>query len=389
MNSVSYLPTDEYGYGELNQQDKPLLPESAWPAPLDLLEMAQHEPTAPDFIIEDWMPAGYATLLAGHGGAGKSSIALHQAVCIALGMPWCGFTTKQREILYLSCEDGKEVIHWRLYRICQHMNISIAELHGKLRILDLVGTDVVLYQPSGQTAPFQELTKALPGSDVIYVDGISDVYSGDENNRAMVKQFINLLLSIIPKTGAVVLIGHVNKLAAGSNGTSQGYSGSTGWHNSVRARWYLHQEAKEDDEVQSGALILDLQKSNLGTSDQKIRFKYDDTYNLFVGEFVAGFNSYEGKVQEQRIQGAILDIIAKIEADRINDPDAYVPASVTGPHNAWSTISSHPDWPSEFQGKAYKRRFDFWVRRMKHSKQIGTETIKGKNRNYVTICTVA
>lgn len=386
--SLDKFPDDDRYFG-LDVLDQPIEPANAWPKPIDLNKLSRHEPSPPEFIIRDWMPAGYATLLSGHGGAGKSSIALYQVVCIALGMPWCGFETKQRNILYLSCEDGQEVIHWRLYRICKQLNIDMATLHGKLRIIDLVGTDVVLYQPNTNTAPFQELTRSLQGSEVVYVDGISDVYAGDENNRAMVKQFINLLLSIVPKSGAVVLIGHVNKLTAGSGGVSQGYSGSTGWHNSVRARWYLHQEATDDDEPSDGSLILELQKSNLGNCDQKIRFKYDDAAHLFIGEYVVGFNSYQGKLEDQRIQQAILNVIEKVEKNRLSDPEIYISASLTGPYSAWNTISSHPDWPSEFQGKSYKKRFDFWLRRMKYDKQISSETIKGKGRNYVTIITCA
>jgi hypothetical protein len=89
-----------------------------WPQPLDLRALAQRAPQRPQFIVPDWLPAGYATLLAGHGGVGKSAIALHLAVCIAKGCDFFGLPCAQRRVLYLSCEDRERILHWRLARIC-------------------------------------------------------------------------------------------------------------------------------------------------------------------------------------------------------------------------------------------------------------------------------
>lgn len=101
-------------------------PESGtWPVPLDLREMARHDPEPPPMIIPDWLPCGYATMLAGHGGAGKSGIALQLAVNIALGLDWCRLPVEQRRVLYLSCEDRERALHWRLRRICDHADVDI------------------------------------------------------------------------------------------------------------------------------------------------------------------------------------------------------------------------------------------------------------------------
>jgi RecA-family ATPase len=71
----------------------------------------------------------------------------------------------------------------------------------------------------------------------LFVDGISDTYGGNENVKTDVKRYVNALVGLIPPvTGAVVLEGHVAKPAATNGQTTEGYSGTTGWHNSVRAR---------------------------------------------------------------------------------------------------------------------------------------------------------
>ncbi len=69
---------------------------SDWPPALDLEALAELEPEQPRFIIPDWLPIGYATLLAGHGGVGKSAIALHLGVCIAAGVPFFGLEVARR-----------------------------------------------------------------------------------------------------------------------------------------------------------------------------------------------------------------------------------------------------------------------------------------------------
>jgi hypothetical protein len=90
--------------------------------------LAEHEPQPPQFIIPDWLPCGYATLLAGHGGVGKSMIALYVAVCIAAGAPFFGLEVQRRRVLFISCEDRTDVLHWRLKRICVHLGIEMASV---------------------------------------------------------------------------------------------------------------------------------------------------------------------------------------------------------------------------------------------------------------------
>ena len=54
---------------------------------LDLAELARREPERPKEIMEG-LPCGYASLSAGHGGAGKSTIEFTRAICIAADHPF-------------------------------------------------------------------------------------------------------------------------------------------------------------------------------------------------------------------------------------------------------------------------------------------------------------
>lgn len=351
-----------------------------WPQSIDLRALSVIEPEPPRFIIPDWLPAGYATLLAGHGGVGKSGIALHLACCIALGRDWWGMETQQRRVLYLSCEDRADVLHWRLSRICRHEGISLADLAGRLSVLDLVGRDTVLWQPSPSgavlTAPYGFLRGQMAGHDVLMVDGISDTFGGNENARTDAKQFVNALVSLIPPdTGAVLLVGHVAKPAA-SGMASEGYSGSTGWHNSVRARWYLRPETQQTDDgldERTGDLILELQKSNLGQTDQSMRFRWNSAAHLYAGQVVAGRSKFEQNIRDTKERDSILAALRAVAAE-----GEHCPAAMQGPRTTHHVLSVRPELSESLKGKVNRRRF--W-RHIEHLRQIHAITISTYRRN--------
>ena len=342
----------------------------AWPEPLDLAALANREPRAPEFIVPDWLPVGYATLLAGHGGVGKSAIALHLAVCMALGREFAGITVAQRKVLYLSCEDREGVLHWRLDRICRHLDVSINELLGKLDILDLVGHDALLWAADPRapyTAGYGELQARVQanGIEVLFLDGISDTFAGSEISRTDAKRYVNAMVGLIPPTtGAVLLLGHVAKPTASDARTTEGYSGSTGWHNAARARWYLYPETEQEDDskkpVRTGRLALELQKSNLGPIDETIPWRWSEAAHMFLPEEP---QSNFDRIQQQRAErrGILLAFKACAQAD------IAVPAATTGRRTAFHVLAAQPDFADSMRGKVSARRF--W-REMEHLRAI-------------------
>lgn len=312
--------------------DEPKAP--VWPTPLNLVSLLATEPEKPRMVIDDWLPCGYATMIAGHGGAGKSSTALHLGAAIAQGRAWYGRGTQQRRVIYLSCEDRVDVIHWRLSRICAHEGWDPAALAGNLIIRDLVGYEAILYRaafdglmPTRAYAELERIMQADP-SAVVIIDGVSDTYGGNENDRGQVKTFVNALVRLINADGAVLLVHHVNKQSANATSGSEGYSGSTGWHNSVRARWYLRPKLEENDEGQptkaDGKLVLELQKTNHGRMDQQIDLRWDENAHMFVAEGLTGpsFAQRWGGADRQRAaEQCVLDAVAKLTAQSIRVTD--------------------------------------------------------------------
>ena len=336
---------------------------STWPAPIDLAALAGREPEPPRFIVADWLPAGYATLLAGHGGVGKSAIALHLAVSMALGLSFAGLTVEQRRVLYLSCEDRENVIHWRLERICRELNVSLRELPGLLDIVELVGHDAILWDRDPRTGAcftpaFGQLEMRMreSGAGVLIVDGVTDTFGGNENARTEVKRYVNALLALVPSdTGALLLLGHVAKPTATTAATSEGYSGSTGWHNAVRARWYLYPETERSDETdrpeRTGRLALELQKSNLGPVDQAISWRWDAAAHMFLPEPAP--SHFDRTVRERDEQRGIL-----LAMRACADAGIGIPAATMGRRTGYHVLAAQAACPDSLRGsKAAARRF--------------------------------
>ena len=373
----------------LARVDAAIVPVRAWPESLDLEALAEREPEPPRFIIQDWLPAGYATLFAGHGGIGKSGVALHLAVCIAAGRAFFGLETERRRVLYLSCEDRERVLHWRLTRICKHLTIDLGSLRGWLEVIDLVGSDAILFDKDPRTgATFTPALGHLQErmrehqSEVLFVDGVADTFAGNENSRGEVKRFVNRLVALIPPDdGAVVLIGHVAKPASTAGANGDGYSGSTGWHNSARARWYLYPETVQGEDGErakrSGDLILELQKSNLGCADQSMRVTWDESEKLFIGRGITNATASELNRRARLEQDGIVAAIKSCA-----DNGIVIPVAMQGPRTAFHVLCQRPEFPDSLRnGTQAKRRFLRHLEWLRQSHEIEECEYRRSNRH--------
>lgn len=366
-------------------------PSVGWPEPLNLDELCAKEPEKPRFIMDPWLPCGYATGIWGHGGVGKSGIALHLAVCVAAGIPFFGLEVQQRSVLYLSCEDRENILHWRLSRICAHLGIQLSSLAGKLRVLDLVGHEVILWEKDPRTGDtftiaFSELTERVKAGEIefLVVDGISDTYGGNENARTEIKRYINRLVSIIPPSrGALLLVGHIAKPTTSNPETTEGYSGSTAWHNSVRARWYLYPETVKDDESQkasrTGDLILELQKSNFGPIDKEMRFAWSKGEHLFIGRQTEAPSGLERSIRDRSEKDGIL---AAFRACASTTPPTAVPAATQGQRTAYHVLQAKPEFPDSLRGSSpEKRRFWRLIEELRSIQYLRESSIRRSNRH--------
>lgn len=368
-----------------------------WPNALDLTALATREPQPPQNIMAG-MPCGYLTETFAHGGTGKSQIELMRLVCIASGLPFCGLPVERRRVLFLSCEDRADVLHWRLSRICRHLGTDMASLAGWLQILDLVGHPSILYAPDSHsghalTAAYGLLADRMKeySAQVLAIDGISDTYGGNENARAEVKAFVNHLLALIPsETGAVLLIGHIDKASAKANATTEGYSGSTAWHNAARARWFLYPEAGQGEDggqaTRTGKLILELQKANYGEIGTQIEFDWDANAHLFTGRLLAQPTDFDKKHRDKTEREGIL---AAMKGAAASVPPIDVPAATTGQRTGYKVLKLRPEFPSTLrEGKVSRDRFWNHIEHLRQMHVIEEGSIKRINRHRTAVLTL-
>jgi AAA domain-containing protein/bifunctional DNA primase/polymerase-like protein len=229
------LGDDAPSDGAPNSEPEPRLPfiiAAAWHG----LPIPERE-----WVLRDRIPMRNVTLLAGDGGVGKTILHLQAGAAIALRRQWLGIPTEPGPVAVMCCEDDADELHRRIALIANHNQVGLSDLKD-LHLLPLVdGHDTVLALPdsNGRIRPtkmFARLREAVCDirPRLLTIDNLADVFGGNEINRVQVRQFMTLLRDLaIAAGGATLLTAHpsLTGMASGS-----GTSGSTGWHNSARAR---------------------------------------------------------------------------------------------------------------------------------------------------------
>ncbi len=229
---------------------------------LDVADLAHTEPPPPRFLWAGRIPVGLVTLLAAHGGTGKSTLALMLALAVAAEQQFLGLPTMPGGAVYLSAEDGADLLRYRVKFLAQRMGIDPAEVAGRLHLLDATQGQPELFRDGKSTLTLAALRKHVAEfrPKLIVLDNASDVYADSEIDRSAVRRFMREAAALaIEADAAVLLLAHVDK------GTSRGdrlrndeaYSGSTAWHNSARSRLFMSRD-------RDGALKLEHQKCNVG-----------------------------------------------------------------------------------------------------------------------------
>jgi RecA-family ATPase len=228
------------------------------------------------WIVPGWIPDLAISVFSGHGGLGKSLVALQLAVACETQTKWLGMTVKPCHVLYISAEDDQDELHRRLIDVLRAAGKSLEDLESFTPV-DRVDQDnaLVAYDRWGQGEEtplyWQIHDKALTvGAGLIVLDSRHNLFTGNENDRAVVYDFMRRLRQLARQTGcAVLLIDHPSRdgLKTGS-----GDAGSTGWHNSARGRFYLSKSEGEHKDVRR----LEAKKSNYAAMGDAVTIRWHD-----------------------------------------------------------------------------------------------------------------
>ena len=213
----------------------------------------QTTPPEREWLIPAWLPRGRVGLLAGTGGTGKSRLALQLAAAIAAGASdWLPGSHGDHKLsvhapshaVIASWEDEADEIGRRLHGIDQADAIG-DRLHalgptGSLWEPDPKGTRQtsttgVLSQTGQALRRYCELVQAR----LLVIDPLAAAYGLNENDRALVRQFMADWDAWAQAARCTVMIvSHPPK-------NESKYSGSTDWHAASRWFWTLGLENTE------------------------------------------------------------------------------------------------------------------------------------------------
>jgi len=309
--------------------------------PVSVFDVLTNPTPPPAFVWDGYLPRGNVALLGAHGGTGKSTIALMLAVCATLGRPLFGVDTEACKVLFVSLEDGANVVRHRLAGICRAWLIDPVQLRDRLHIVD--GTEhpelfAAETRGAGEiTASYFELRRLVQSENIglVLIDNASDAFGGDEIQRRQVRAFMRSLAEVARLTDcAVMLLAHVDKTTSRNKKAEggEGYSGSTAWHNSARSRLFL---TRGDD----GLLTLEHQKSNLGRMREPLALNWPDGGFPQLVES-GGFDGshQQGRVDDDRA-AALLKLIAEFESR-----GQYCSPAITSRNHVYAVLKSEPEF---------------------------------------------
>lgn len=227
---------------------------------IDMRKWDRSKPPARQWLVVDYIPLRQVTLLSGAGGVGKSTLMLQLLVASALRREWIGaLFPKHGPTIYLGAEDEEDEIYRRLAAILKYYDAGFVDLVlNGFRPMSFAGKNAALatFGRDGMIKPTPLFDALLAAAvrlqpSIIDIDTVADTFLGDEIKRDQVRQFCSLLRKLaIAGNSAVVLNSHPSMAGIKSG---SGLSGSTHWHNSVRARAYFRQpEVDEEDDDEGG-----------------------------------------------------------------------------------------------------------------------------------------
>jgi RecA-family ATPase len=257
------------------------------------------------WIVPNWLPIRVVTLCYADGGIGKTLLALQLMAATALpNSKWCGLPVVPCISVGLFSEDDATELHIRMEAIRQHYGASWADL-GNMHPVDATGKDNVLvrFQSDGTMVPTSRFAQLRDEAmdikaRLVVIDTAATCFSGNENDRGQVTQFIGTALTKLAQDidGAVLLNAHpsLSGLASGDL-----RSGSTAWNNSCRSRLGLARPEDADGNpiLDSPERILTRRKINTAPAGEAVTMEWRDGVFMVPGKFSVGAGSRKDQTE--------------------------------------------------------------------------------------------
>ena len=323
-------------FGEPPKESPPPEPKPEQLPRLPFLDMSRWDADKPpmrQWALHERIPLLQVSLFSGEGGSGKSNSWLQECYAHAIGRDWLGMLPEPGGAWFVECEDDEKELHRRARCIADYYETPISEaVKGGFRLISFAGHDAVLAtaSKSGKIEPTPLYNAFLEEAGdikpkMIGISSSANVFAGKENDRSQVQQFVGMLTRVaMAANGAVSLIAHPS--LTGIN-TDSGLSGTTQWHNAVRARFYMRGVSPEPGEQPDSDLReLVFKKNNYGPIAHSIVLRYQR--GLFLP--LPGVSSLDRAASEQLADNVFLDLLKRFTKANRNVSDrvgpGYAPA---------------------------------------------------------------
>ena len=309
---------------------------------IDVSEVMVALPEKPSFAMAPWLPRGYPTLFGGHGGMGKSYVAIVLSAHIASGDTFAGMAVEQGKVLFVSLEDEAAMVKYRLRRVIEEYQLNEFTVLENFELLDGTAEYAALMTTKGDgqnaptelTAAYEQVREHAEGKTLVVIDNASDAFDANENVRRLVRGFIRSLTTIARENNsAVLLLAHIDKSAARNGSSGNSYSGSTAWHNSSRSRLALIER--------DGQRVIEHEKLNVGKRANPLPITITDE-GVPVPMMQLGAAEDFTEAQDRR------DLIAAFRAAGEAGVTVYSKLEAGG-YSAMSALANLEEYPERFK----------------------------------------
>lgn len=181
-------------------------------------------PVLDEVLIDGIMRRGDKMCVAGPSKAYKSFCLIQLAIAIACGCSWLGCKCKQGRVLYINCELRGESFRKRIWEVADKMD-------GADR--DAIAENMDIWNMRGRTQPLSKSKEHIINQgesrnyDLIILDPIYKLFSGDENSAEEVSEFMLSMDELAMRMNAsIAYCHHHSKGAKGGISAQDRFSGS-------------------------------------------------------------------------------------------------------------------------------------------------------------------
>ena len=153
--------------------------------------------------LDGLLRVGHKMLVSGPSKAGKSFALIALCIAFAEGREWFGFSCKKSRVMYVNLElDGDSCIN------------RFNDMYKKLGLEPLNAKEIDVWNLRGKSEPFGRLLPKLirrcvkRGIEVVILDPIYKIITGDENSAGDMAAFANLFDELCDKANVSVIYCH-------------------------------------------------------------------------------------------------------------------------------------------------------------------------------------